>query len=123
MKQEQLKITTLPEALLEIARLQEDNHSLQEENLKQAQELLYYKRLFYGRRSEKRIPEQPEGQLFLPFGRESIPEEVPDIKPLVEEIQVESYRRRNRQRLENRKPRREEIPAHIERRTRICQHA
>jgi transposase len=77
MKQEQLKITALPEALLEIARLQEDSHSLREENLKQAQELLYYRRLFQGRRSEKRIPERPEGQLFLPFGQESIPEEVP----------------------------------------------
>jgi transposase len=101
--------------------LQEENHSLREENLKQAQELLYYKRLFYGRRSERRIPEHPDGQLFIPFGQESIPEETPDIKPLVEEIQVASYIRRNRACRESRKPRREEIPADIERRTRVIE--
>ncbi|MDR2388339.1 MAG: hypothetical protein LBD89_00940, partial [Tannerellaceae bacterium] len=55
--------------------------------------------------------DHPDGQLFIPFGQETIPEETPDIKPLVEEIQVESYRRRNRERRESRKPRREEIPS------------
>jgi hypothetical protein len=107
--------------MVEIARLLEDNRSLREENLKQAQELLYNKRLFYGRRSEKRIPDHPDGQLFIPFGQETIPEEMPDIKPLVEEIQVESYRRRNSDHRESRKPRREEIPSDIERRTRVIE--
>jgi hypothetical protein len=128
MKQAQIKIRILPIAKAEIARLQKDNlslqeenHSLREENLKQAQELLYYKRLFYGRRSERRIPDHPDGQLFIPFGQESIPEETSDIKPLVEEIQVASYTRRNRARRESRKLRREEIPADIERRTRVIE--
>jgi hypothetical protein len=69
MKQEQVKINTLPAAMVEIARLREDNvnlqednvsllednRSLREENLKQAQELLYYKPEFWTRKVEKKL--------------------------------------------------------------------
>jgi transposase len=99
--------------------LQDAIQHLREENIKQAQELLYYKRLFYGRRSEKRMPAVPSGVLFLPFGEESIPEETPDIEPIVEEIQTES-RKRKKQVVKSR-PKREEIPADIERITRVIE--
>ena len=123
------------EAVAEIARLQKDNGRLQgdndrllddktklsEENIRLRQELLYYKRLAYGRRSEKRIPIVPEGQLFLPFdGKEKLSEETSDIKPIVEEIAAETQNRRNKQPKPHR-AKREEIPADIERRERIIE--
>ena len=108
-------MTNFPqEAIAEIGRLRE-------ENIKQAHELLYYKRLFFGRRSEKRIPKHPEGQLFIPFGDLSIKEETPDIIPIVEEIRIEAHKRRAKKHQNISRPKRQEIPAGIERRIRVIE--
>lgn len=116
------------EALAEIQKLQLENASLESknavlesENARLLQELLYFRRFHYGRRSEKRMPEQPEGQLFLAFGESAIPEETPDIKPVVEEIRIEAHNRRKKREQNKAKPRRMEIPADIERRTRVIE--
>ena len=103
--------------------LKEKNTSLEEENAKLRQELLYHQRRMFGRCSEKRMPQHPEGTLFIPFGKESIPEETADILPIVEEIKVASRKRKiqiQKQTKKNR-PKREEIPADIERRIHIIE--
>ena len=126
----ELNITSLPVAIAEIHRLREENIKQADEIVrqadelvKQAHELLYYKRLFFGRRSEKRMPDSPEGQLFIPFGSATIEEETPDIKPLVEEIQIESHKRRIEKKKTVVQPKRQEIPADIERQTRVIEPA
>lgn len=96
---------------------------LREENAKLRQELLYYQRRTFGRCSEKRMPQHPEGTLFIPFGEETIPEETADILPIVEEIKITSHKRKiqlQKQAKKN-KPKREEIPADIERRIHIIE--
>jgi transposase/FtsZ-binding cell division protein ZapB len=126
MKQERHNVNFPPEAVAEILQLRDENQhfrvenqQLRDENTRLAQELLYYKRFHFGRRSEKRMPEQPAGQLFLPFGEETIPEEAPDIRPIVEEIQIETHKRRKQ--VVKTRPKREEIPADIERVTRVIE--
>ena len=117
-----------PEGIVLFDRLEAENlsleskiQSLESENTKLTYKRLYYKGLFYGRRSEKRMPPPPDGQLFLPFGQESIREETPDIKPIVEEIQVESHQRRTNLKENQKKALRQEIPSEIERRVRIME--
>ena len=111
----ELDMTDFPlEAVAEIGRLRE-------ENIKLSHEILYYKRLFFGRRSEKRIPKHPEGQLFIPFGEPVIEEETPDIQPIVEEIQIEAHKRRAKKQSTISRPKRQEIPADIERRIRVIE--
>jgi len=105
----------------EISLLESKNSLLESEKIKLSHELLYYKRLFYGRRSEKRMPTIPHGQLFLPFGEETIAEETPDIKPVVEEIQIESHKRRIKQKETRKTPKRQEIPSDIERRVQVIE--
>lgn len=111
----------------EIEQLRKENASLlemlsskDEEILKLRQQLLYYTRNAYGRRSEKRMPERPEGQLFFPFeGEDSLPEETADIQPVAKEIQVEAHKRRKE--AAKKQPKREEIPSDIERRVRVIE--
>jgi len=117
-----------PEAVALIAKLQDEKSILEAEislleaeKIRLSHELLYYKRLFYGRRSEKRMPDSPCGQLFLPFGEETIAEETPDIKPVVEEIQIETHKRRIKQKENREQPKRHAIPSDIERRIRIIE--
>ena len=115
-------MTNFPlEAVVEIGRLREESASLNAENIKQAHELLYYKRLFFGRRSEKRMPQHPEGQLFIPFGQPYIKEETPEIKPIVEEIRIEAHKRRVKKQENVSRPKRKDIPAGIERRIRVIE--
>jgi Transposase and inactivated derivatives len=110
----------IEELLTQLRAKDEENTTLQEENTRLAQELLYYKRLYYGRRSEKRMPFQPEGQLFLCFeGETRLPEETPELHPIIEEIEIESHKRR-KNRIKN-NPKREEIPLDIERRQRTLE--
>ena len=110
-----LDMTNFPlEAVSEIERLRE-------ENIRLFHEILYCKRLFFGRRSEKRIPKHPEGQLFIPFGEPTIAEETPDIKPIVEEIRIEAHKRRINKQENISRPKRQEIPAGIERRVRVIE--
>lgn len=118
------------EALAEIQKLQVKNASLESrnatlesENARLLQELLYFQRYYYGRRSEKRMPEQPEGQLFIPFGDSTIPEETPDIKPVVEQIRIEAHNRRKKREENKTAPKRMEIPSDIERRERVIEPA
>lgn len=119
MKEEQTNVNSLQELQNKMTVLEGKNTLLEEENLKLRQELLYYKRFCYGRRSEKRMPEKPRGPLFALFeGQEHLPEETPDIQPIAEEIRVESYNRKKKK-IKKQIPRREKIPADIERRTRI----
>ena len=77
----------------------------------------------FGRCSEKRMPKKPEGALFSPVGEQSIPEETPDIFPIVEEIKVSSHKRKIQiqKQANNNRPKREEIPADIERRIHIIE--
>jgi transposase len=67
------------------------------------------------------MPPHPDGQLFLPFGQESIREETPDIKPIVEEIQVEAHKHRTNLKENQKKAIRQEIPSKIERRVQIVE--
>jgi transposase len=119
-----------PQALELFDRLEAENlslesevQSLESENTKLSHELLYCRRLFYGRRPEKRMPSQPDGQLFIPFGEETVKEETADIKPVIEEIQVASHKRRTKQKENRKKAIRREIPAEIERRVRVIEPA
>lgn len=107
---------------MKIVELKKEVIALKEEKQRLLQELLYYKRYYFGRRSEKRMPDVPDGQLFLPFeGEKTLPEETPDLRSVVEEIQVESHKRKKQ--TPRKQPRREEIPAEIERRERVIEPA
>ena len=114
------KISSLEEKNIS---LEEKNTSLEEKNAKLRQELLYYQRRMFGRCSEKRMPQHPEGALFIPFGEETIPEETADILPIVEEIKIASHKRKIQiqKRAKKDKPKREEIPTDIERRIHIIE--
>ena len=60
---------------MKIVELEKEVIALKEEKQRLLQELLYYKRYYFGRRSEKRMPDVPDGQLFLPFeGEKTLPE-------------------------------------------------
>jgi hypothetical protein len=107
----------------EVQSLESEVQSLKSENTKLSCELLYCRRLFYGRRPEKRMPSQPDGQLFIPFGEETVKEETADIKPVIEEIRIASHKRRTNLKETRKKAIRQEIPAEIERRVRVIEPA
>lgn len=109
----------------EKAALEVEKAALEAENQKLSHELLHYKRLFYGRRSERRMPTVPEGQLFIPFEGEEqpLPEELAEAVSVADEIQAEARKRRNKQKADKKHPVREAIPSHIERRIRIIEPA
>jgi len=103
----------------QIKTLVEDKHKLEEENLKMEQELLYLRRKMFGKMSERFIPNNPD-QLCLQFGaQEQLKEETPDIKPVLEEIARETALRRNRQKVQNRRPVRMALPEGLRRVERI----
>lgn len=115
------KITRLTQDNLTLVQ---ENRTLTDENIRLKHELLYYKRLFYGRRSEKRMPETPQGELFLCFeGEERLPEETDEIIPIKKEIEIEAHKRRLRKKENREKAKRQPIPADIERRTRVIEPA
>lgn len=115
------KITRLTQDNLTLVQ---ENRTLTDENIRLKHELLYYKRLFYGRRSEKRMPGTPQGELFLCFeGEERLPEETDEIIPIKKEIEIEAHKRRLRKKENREKAKRQPIPADIERRTRVIEPA
>lgn len=79
---------------------------------KQNFELLYFRRALFGRSSERYIKTDPN-QLALDFqGQETLPEEV--ATPKVEEVQTITYERK-KQKEDTRKPVRQPLPEHLER--------
>ena len=102
-------------------KLVEDKRKLEEDNLKMEQELLYLRRKMFGKMSERFIPNNPD-QLCLQFGaQEQLEEETPDIKPVLEEIARETALRRNRQKVQNRRPVRMVLPEGLRRVERIIE--
>jgi hypothetical protein len=105
----------------EAVLLEKDNQikTLEEDKHKMEQELLYLRRKMFGKMSERFIPNNPD-QLCLQFGaQEQLKEETPDIKPVLEEIARETALRRNRQKVQNRRPVRMVLPEELKRVERI----
>ena len=93
---------------------------LREQNLKMKQELLYLRRVKFGRSSERFIPSDPN-QLCLFQDQEQPEEATSEIKPILEEIHQETQARRNRIKAIKQRPVRQELPANLERIERVIE--
>ena len=117
----ELKTAELSQKTTELSQREAELVILKAENLKMEQELLYFKRVIFGKKSERFIPQDPN-QLCLNFNAQAqLKEETPDIKPVLEEIGQESDIRRKRVLSQKRKPVRQAIPENIERIERVIE--
>ena len=87
--------TEIENLLAKMSQMTLEMEALREQNLKMKQELLYLRRVKFGRSSERFIPSDPN-QLCLFQDQEQPEEATPDIKPILEEISQETQARRNR---------------------------
>jgi hypothetical protein len=118
-----LRMAELEQKTAELSQRDAELVKLKEENFKMEQELLYFKRVMFGKKSERFIPQDPS-QLCLNFNAQAqLKEETPDIKPVLEEISQESESRRNRVQAQKRKPKRQAIPEARERVVRVIEPA
>ena len=102
----------------------EEELLLKEEQLKRKNErILYLERQLFGRRSEKRLPNYPEGQLSLfdaEQGMQVLEMETPELISLAEEIKQKAERRRKTKKQRSVSQKRSyKIPSDIERRETI----
>ena len=89
-----LKMAELEQKTVELSQRDAELEKLKEANLKMEQELLYFKRVIFGKKSERFIPQDPN-QLCLNFNAQAqLKEETANIKPVLEEISQESECRR-----------------------------
>jgi transposase len=106
--------------------LKEEQIALKDEQLERKNErILYLERQLFGRRSEKRLPDNLQGQLSLfdPMqGSPSLEEENGLLSSLAEEISHKAEQRRERAKHKAATGKRSyQIPAHIERRERVVE--
>ena len=112
--------TEIENLLAKMSQMTLEMEELREQNLKMKQELLYLRRVKFGRSSERFIPSDPN-QLCLFQDQEQPEEATSDIKPLLEEISQETQARRNRIQAKKRRPVRQELPANLERVERVIE--
>ena len=118
-----MKVAELEHKTVELSQRDAELIKLREENFKMEQELLYFKRVIFGKKSERFIPQDPN-QLCLNFNAQAqLKEETPDIKPVLEEITQESECRRKRVQAQKRKPKRQALPQELERVERVIEPA
>lgn len=118
-----LKMAELEQKTVELSQRDAELEKLKEANLKMEQELLYFKRVIFGKKSERFIPQDPN-QLCLNFNAQAqLKEETANIKPVLEEISQESECRRRRVQAQKRKPKRQTLPQEIERVERVIEPA
>ena len=98
----------------ELVQKNQEIEALKEQNLKMEQELLYLRRVKFGRSSERFIPSDPN-QLCLFPGEGQLEEEVPEILPILEEIEQETKARHNRIKAQIQRPVRQQLPQGLER--------
>lgn len=107
-----------------IVALADQIASLQAEKERMSQKLLYFERQQFGRRSEKRIEIDPAQLRFSFEGEAEIEEELSDIKTVLEEIQVRTQERREKEKSQKRTPSpkgSKRLPEHLERRERVIE--
>ena len=112
--------TEIENLLAKMSQMTLEMEELREQNLKMKQELLYLRRVKFGRSSERFIPSDPN-QLCLFQDQEQPEEATSDIKPILEEISQETQARRNRIQAKKRRPVRQELPANLERVERVIE--
>lgn len=88
-------------------QLSQENHELKKENIFLKEELAQLKRMVYGAKSERFVPDKPEGQLSFDF-------DIEEKQAQNEETEQVTYTR-NKPKKNKKKPVRVKLPPHLER--------